>query len=79
MYGNWKFETYDDAGNVIGERIRPLMMRETYRSEVFLLAELCGFKVLDIYRGYLGEKEVLSDITTARQYRSNLIWILRKK
>lgn len=79
MYGYWKFETYDDEGNVIGERVRPLMMRQTYRSEVFLLAELCGFEVLDIYRGYHGDKEDIHDITTARQYRSNLIWVLRKK
>ena len=79
MYGNWKFETYDDDGNVIGERIRPLRMRETYRSEVFLLAELCGFEVIDLYRGYLGDKEDLKDISTAAKYRSNLIWILRKK
>ena len=44
MSGNWKFETYDDAGNMIGERIRPLTMRQTYRWEMFLLAELCGFE-----------------------------------
>ena len=79
MYGYWKFETYDDAGNVIGERVRPLLMRETYRSEVFLLAQLCGFEVQAIYRGYKGDREVLSDITTAALYSSNLIWILRKK
>ncbi|MBO4626981.1 MAG: class I SAM-dependent methyltransferase [Lachnospiraceae bacterium] len=79
MYGNWKFVTYDDAGNVIGERIRPLLMRETYRSEVFLLAELCGFEVRTIYRGYKGDREDLRDITTASMYRSNLIWLLRKK
>ena len=54
-------------------------MRETYRSEVFLLAELCGFEVLDIYRGYNGDKEDLSDPDTAAEYESNLIWILRKK
>ena len=42
-YGNWKFETLDDNGNVIDERIRPLLMRQTNRSEIFLLAELCGF------------------------------------
>ncbi|MBR5711983.1 MAG: class I SAM-dependent methyltransferase [Lachnospiraceae bacterium] len=79
MYGNWKFETCDDQGNVIGERIRPLLMRETYRSEIFLLAELCGFEVIDIYRGYQGDKEDLNDISTAPKYRSNLIWILRKR
>ncbi len=79
MFGNWKFETYDEAGNVIGERIRPLLMRQTYRSEIFLLAELCGFEVLDIYRGYNGDKEDLSDPDSAAKYKSNLIWILRKK
>jgi hypothetical protein len=54
-------------------------MRETYRSEIFLLAELCGFEVLDIYRGYKGDKENLNDLSTAAKYRSNLIWILKKK
>ena len=79
MYGNWKFVEYDREGNVIGERIRPLLMRETYRSEIFLLAELCGYEVLDIYRGYKGDKEDLSDPTSAAKFRSNLIWILKKK
>ena len=79
MHGNWKFEEYDQEGNIIGERIRPLLMRQTYRSEIFLLAELCGFEVLDIYRGYLGDKEDLSDPMSAAKYRSNLIWILKKK
>lgn len=79
MYGNWKFVEYNDAGEVIGERVRPLMMRQTYRSEMFLLAKLCGFEVTDIYRGYDGDKEDLSDPSTAAKYRSNIIWILRKK
>ena len=79
MSGNWKFETYDDEGNVIGERIRPLKMRQTYRWEMFLLAELCGFEVVDIYRGYKGDKEDLNDPMSAAKYQSNLIWILRKK
>ncbi len=79
MSGNWKFETYDDAGNMIGERIRPLTMRQTCRWEMFLLAELCGFEVVDIYRGYKGDKEDLSDPMSASKYQSNLIWILKKK
>ena len=79
MYGNWKFVEYDADGNVLGERVRPLLMRQTYRSEIFLLAELCGFEVLDIYRGYKGDKEDLNDPLSAAKYRSNLIWILRKK
>lgn len=79
MYGNWKFETLDETGRVIGERIRPLRMRQTYRSEIFLLAQLCGFEVLDIYRGYKGDKEDLSDPSMAAEYSGNLIWILQKK
>ena len=79
MSGNWKFETYDDEGNVIGERVRPLKMRQTYRSEMFLLAELCGFEVVDIYRGYKGDKEDLNDPMSAAKFKSNLIWILRKR
>lgn len=75
MYGNWKFVEYDADGNVIGERVRLLLMRQTYRSEIFLLAELCGFEVLDIYRGYKGDKEDLKDSLLAAKYRSNLIWI----
>lgn len=79
MSGNWKFETYDDEGKVIGVRIRPLKMRQTYRWEIFLLAELCGFEVVDIYRGYKGDKEDLNDPMSAANFKSNLIWILRKR
>ena len=79
MYGNWKFVEFDESGNVIGERIRPLLMRQTYRWEMFLLAKLCGFEVLDIYRGYNGDKEDLGDPASAAKYRSNLIWILQRK
>lgn len=79
MYGNWKFVTYNENGEVIGERVRPLMMRQTSRHEMMLLAELCGFEVMDIYRGYNGDKEDLNDISTASLYRANLVWILKRK
>ena len=79
MHGNWKFVEYDKNGNIIGERIRPLLMRQTYRSEIFLLAELCGYEVLDIYRGYHRDKEDLNDPMSAANYKGNLIWILKKK
>lgn len=79
MKGNWKFVTYNEAGEVIDERVRPLCMRQTYRSEIFLLAELCGFEVIDLYRGYNGDKEDLSDSSTASKFRGNIIWILKKK
>lgn len=79
MRGNWKFEEYNAEGEVIGTRVRPLLMRQTTRWEMHLLAKLCGFEVIDIYRGYNGDKEDLSDLSTAAKYRSNLIWILRRK
>ncbi len=79
MYGNWKFVEYNDKGEVIGERVRPLLMRQTYRSEIFLLAKICGFEVVDIYRGYNGDKEDLNDPKSAQKYDSNLIWILKRK
>ena len=79
MYGSWKFVEYDDAGDIIGERVRPLLMRQTYRWEMFLLAKLCGFEVLDICRGYNGDKEDLNDPASASRFSSNLIWILRRK
>ena len=79
MYGNWKFEEYDAAGNVIGERVRPLLMRQTTRWEMFLLAELCGFEVTDICRGYDGGREDPNDPGSASKYSSNLIWMLKRK
>ena len=79
MYGNWKFVEYNADGEVTGERVRPLLMRQTYRWEMFLLAKLCGFEVIDIYRGYNGDKEDLNDPDSASRYRSNLIWILKRK
>ena len=71
MHGNWKFETYDDDGMVIGERIRPLTMRQTYRQEMKWLAELCGFEVVDIYKDYRWNK--------ADEHATPCIWILKKK
>lgn len=71
MYGNWKFVTYDERGEIIGERIRPIMMRQTYRQEMKWLVELCGFEILDIYRDYKGNK--------ADETPGNCIWLLRKK
>ena len=79
MYGNWKFEEFNDKGEMIGERIRPLLMRQTNRWEMFLLAKLCGFEVVDIYRGYNGDREDLNDPSSASRFQSNLIWILKRK
>ena len=69
MSGNWKFETLDASGNRIGQRIRPLRMRQTYKQEFLYLAELCGFEVLNLYGDYHGSQEETG----------SLIWLLRKK
>ncbi len=69
MSGNWKFETYDDAGNKIAERIRPLKMRQTYKQELLYLIELCGFEVVQIYGDY--HKSI--------EETGNYVWVLRKK
>ena len=69
MHGNWKFETLDEAGNVIAERIRPLAMRQTYSQELRYLLELCGFEVLARYGDYYRSEE-----DTGRY-----VWVLRKK
>lgn len=69
MFGNWKFETYDENGSKIAERIRPLKMRQTYKQELLYLIELCGFEVVKIY----GDYHKSTDET------GSLIWILRKK
>ena len=68
-YGNWKFETLDKNGGVIGERIRPLKMRQTYKQEMLYLAELCGWEVVDIFGDYYGSRE-----DTGRY-----VWVLKKK
>lgn len=69
MSGNWKFETLDDAGNTVSERIRPLRMRQTYKQELMYLIELCGFEVVEIYGDYYKSTE-----DTGRY-----VWVLRKK
>ena len=69
MSGSWKFETCDEAGRVISERIRPLRMRQTYKQEMLYLAELCGFEALAVYGDYHRSAE-----DTGRY-----VWVLRKK
>lgn len=72
MSGNWKFETLDDEGNVISERVRPITMRQTYRQEMKWLIELCGFELVDIYGDYKWTK-------ADENISGNLIWVMRKK
>ena len=71
MYGNWKFETLDENDHVIETRVRQLTMRQTNRQEFRWLAELCGFKVIGLYKDYRW--------TPADETASPLIWILKKE
>ena len=68
MSGNWKFETYDEAGNKVSQRIRPLAMRQTYKQELLYLAELCGFEVVAVYGDY--------HKTTSET--GHYVWVLKK-
>lgn len=70
LSGNWKFETLDDNNNVIGERVRPLKMRQTYRQEMKYLLELCGFEIVNIYNGY--------HKAPADNVAHNVIWCVKK-
>ena len=70
MSGNWKFETLDDKGNIIEERIRPLKMRQTYRQEMMYLLELTGYEIVNVYGGYHKE--------SSNGSAKNVIWCVRK-
>ena len=69
MSGNWKFVTYNDLGEIVGERVRPLAMRQTYKQEMLYLIGLCGFEVVTVYGNYHWSTEETG----------NYIWILRKR
>ncbi len=69
MAGNWKFETLDEAGKVIAERVRPLKMRQTYKQEMLYLIELCGLTVVDCF----------GDYHSSREDTGRYVWVLRKK
>lgn len=71
MSGNWKFETLDDNGEVIEERIRPVKMRQTYRQEMEYLLELTGYEIINVYGGYHKESGNAS--------AKNVIWCVKKK
>ena len=71
MSGNWKFETLDDEGNIIEERVRPVTMRQTYRQEMKWLIELCGFELVEVYGDY--KWTPVGDSSSG-----NLVWVMKK-
>ena len=48
-------------------------MRQTYRQEMYYLAELCGFEVQALYQDYE------FDPAEEDRCQHNLIWVLKKK
>ncbi len=71
MSGNRKFETLDENGAVIEERVRPLKMRQTYRQEMTYLLELTGFEIVNVFGGYHKE--------SGKSSAKNVIRCVRKK
>lgn len=72
------FETYNSAGKVTETRIRTILTRQTYQSEISLLAELCGFAVIGMYCGYNGSFCVQPPTILMDNPRPRPIWILQK-
>ena len=71
MSGNWMFETLDERGEVVAQRIRPVKMRQTYRQEMMYLLELTGYEIVNVYGGYHKE--------SGDRSAKNVIWCVRKK
>lgn len=69
MEGKWIFKELGKDGKVINSIDRPIKMRWTFKSEMELLFELCGFEVIEIYGGY--------DKSQAC-YPSHIIWVVKK-
>lgn len=67
--GKWFFEEYDDKGKIISVRERPIAVRNTFKTEIEYLFQLCGFKIIDVFGGY-DKREA--------KYPGYLIWVLKK-
>lgn len=67
--GKWIFKEFNYNGEMIDIRERPIKMRWTFKSEMDLLFNLCGFEVIKIYGGY--------DKSQAC-YPGNIIWVVKK-
>jgi SAM-dependent methyltransferase len=67
--GKWIFKELDNNGQVVEIKERPLKMRWTFKSEMELLFELCGFEVVEIYGGYDKSQPC---------YPGNIVWVVKK-
>lgn len=69
MEGKWIFKETGHEGEIIDIRERPIKMRWTFKSEMELLFELCGFEVIEIYSGYDKSES---------NYPGNIVWVVKK-
>lgn len=65
----WKIDTIDKNGDVINTRTRNFSLRQTYKTEMEYLIELCGFEIVDVYGDYYETPAT----------NNTLIWVLKKK
>lgn len=69
MEGKWIFNELNRDGQAVNSSDRPIKMRWTFKSEMELLFELCGFEVVEIYGGYDKSKAC---------YPGNIVWVVKK-
>jgi SAM-dependent methyltransferase len=68
MAGSWIFEEFDEKGEIIDRRTRPVRMRWSFEPEIRHLLRLCGFEILAQYSSY----------QKAPRTRGNIIWVVQK-
>ena len=66
LHGVWKFETLSGDDNVIDTRVRPAVIRHTYRQEMEYLLELCGYEIVGVYNSYRCDEAT-----------NNFIWVVK--
>lgn len=68
MAGSWIFEEFDEKGEIIDRRTRPVRMRWSFEPEIRHLLRLCGFEILAQYSSY----------QKAPRTRGNIIWVVQR-
>jgi SAM-dependent methyltransferase len=68
MAGSWIFEEFNEKGEIINRRTRPIQMRWSFEPEIRHLLRLCGFEITAQYSSYKKEPRT----------RGNIIWVAEK-
>ncbi|MDP4267821.1 MAG: class I SAM-dependent methyltransferase [Bacteroidota bacterium] len=69
IQGKWIFNEVDSMGNILNSRERPVLIRWTFKSEMDLLFNLCGFEVIEMFGNY-------DKVPT--NYPGHIVWIVKK-